>query len=89
MNSYMLYHKYNFKLIFLVPGLLVPTMVVPTESNLLSMLSASPVPEVITLGSVHCWLVEESWRQRRRHLLCLRKKKSYSKIDLIEGKTKT
>merc|ERR1712106_900869 len=50
------------------------------------VLATLPVLDIVTLSSGHSLLLEESWRQRRRHLLCLRKKNSYSKLDVDRGK---
>jgi hypothetical protein len=37
---------------------------------------------IVALSFDHRWLLEESGRQRRRHLLCLGKKNSFSKQDV-------
>merc|ERR1711892_823510 len=70
-----------------LPVLQVLTMADSVGINIVP--AALPVLDIVTLSCGHSLLLEESWRQRRRHLLCLRKKNSYSKLDVDRGKIET
>jgi hypothetical protein len=73
----------------LISGLHLPLMARMVDALSDSIvISKRPVCEIVTLSG-HSWLLEESGRQRRRHLLCLMKKNSFSKQDVILGKTRT